>query len=120
VGLACFIEFRRVELLKVFFLFQVLVKIGQFRPQRQDVLHFAHQDAVEFIDILLDVALGLLDVLKDAHIRLDDIYHVVDVLSVLAYQLFFLLQDDLDKVFVVTTDLVNIVGVFDLAALISL
>jgi len=64
--------------------------------------------------------LGLLDVLQDPHIGLDDIDYIVDVLSVLIDEFFLVLQDHLDQVLMVTANLVNIVGVFGLETSVSL
>jgi hypothetical protein len=74
----------------------VLVEVGQFRSEAEDVLHFTHQNAIQLVDILFDVALGLFDLLEDAHILLDYVNNVVDVLSVLRNQRLFLLQNHLD------------------------
>jgi hypothetical protein len=74
----------------------VLVEVGQFRSEAEDVLHFTHQNTIQLVDILFDVALGLFDLLEDAHILLDYVNNVVDVLSVLRNQRLFLLQNHLD------------------------
>ena len=42
VVLARLAQLRRVELLQALLLLQVLVKSGQFRSDREDVLHFLH------------------------------------------------------------------------------
>ena len=64
--------------------------------------------------------MGLLYGLKDAHVGLDDVHNVVDVLAVLTNELFFLLEDHLDQVLMVPADLVNIVCVLDLDLLVGL
>jgi len=74
----------------------VLVEVGQFRSEAENLLHFAHQNIVELVNVLFDVALGLFDLLEDAHVLLDYINNVVNVLSVLRNQRLLLLQNHLD------------------------
>ena len=61
----------------------MLVEVGQFRPDSQDAFHLFHEDAIELVDVLFNVALRLLHSLQDAHVLLDDVHDVVYMLAVI-------------------------------------
>ena len=61
----------------------MLVEFGQIRPQVADVLHLLHQDLVKIVYVVLNIGLGLLNVLQKAHVLLDYIDDVINVLPVL-------------------------------------
>ena len=61
----------------------MLVEFGQIRPQVTDVLHLLHQDLVKTVYVVLNIGLRLLNVLQKAHVLLDDIDDVINVLPVL-------------------------------------
>lgn len=63
----------------------MLVKGGQFTPEAEDVLHFAQQNAVQFINVLFYITLRLFNLLENTHILLDDVDNVVNMLSVLRH-----------------------------------
>ena len=81
--LACLVELCGVQLLQVFLFFQVFVEAGKFGPQAQDVVHFTHQDVIELFDVVFDIALRFFNVLKNAHILLNNVDYVVNMLTVL-------------------------------------
>ena len=118
--LPCFIQPRRVELLKILLLLEVLIEVGQVRSEAHNMINFAHQDPIELLYVRLDVTLRLFNVLKDAHIFFDDVDDVIDVLSVVRNETFFLLKYHLNQVLMVSADLVNIASILGLEIIVSL
>ena len=47
--LPCFIQLRRVKLLKILLLLEVLVEAGQVGSEAHNVIHFANQDHIEVL-----------------------------------------------------------------------
>ena len=84
------------------------------------MLHFLKQDAIQLINILLYIALWFFNSLQDAHVLFNDINNFIDVVPVLWDEGFFLLQNDFDKILMVTANPVNIVCVFHLYMLVGL
>jgi len=118
--LAGLVQLRCVELLQVLLLLQVLVEARQLRAKAQDMIHFTNEDSVQFVDVFFDIRLGFLDMLQDSHVGLNNIHDVIDVLTVLAYELLFLLQDHFNQILMGATNLVNILGVLGLDTLVRL
>ena len=56
------------------------------------MLHLLHQNSIELVDVLFDLAVRLLDFLENAHVLLDNVHDVVYVLSVVRYQRLFFLK----------------------------
>ena len=120
MALPCFIQLRRVELLKILLLLEVLVEASQVRSEAHNVIHFTYQDGVEVLYVWLDVTLRLFNILKDTHIFFDDVDYVIDVLSVVRNETFFFLEYHFDQVLMVAANLVNIASIFSLKIIISL
>ena len=49
VTLSCFIQLRRIELLKILLLLEVLVEAGQVGSEAHNVIHFTNQDHIEVL-----------------------------------------------------------------------
>lgn len=47
--LPCFIQLRRVKLLKILLLLEVLVEAGQVGSEAHNVIHFTNQDHIEVL-----------------------------------------------------------------------
>ena len=84
--LTCFIQLGRVKLLQTFFFLKVLVEAGKFGTKSKNVLHFTHQNAIELANVVFNVALGLFNMLQDAHVLLNDVNDFIDVLPMLRNQ----------------------------------
>lgn len=84
------------------------------------MLHLAHQNTIKLFHIFFNVALRLLNGLQDAHVLLDHINHIINVLSMFLKQRLFLFENDFDEILVVTADFIKIVGIFDLHILVAL
>ena len=49
MALPCFIQLRRVKLLKILLLLEVLVEAGQVGSEAHDVIHFTNQNRIEVL-----------------------------------------------------------------------
>ena len=76
---------------------QVRVERDQLFPHLRDHRDLLLQEGVQIGDILLDVGAGLVHLVEEGHLLLDEVHHVVDVPAVARNDLLFLLQDLFDK-----------------------
>ncbi len=60
------------------------------------MVHFAHQNAVKFLYIVLNVTLRLFHILQNAHILFNYVNDIIDVFSMLRNESLFLFKDDFD------------------------
>ena len=51
MALPCFIQLRRVKLLKILLLLEVLVEAGQVGSEAHYVIHFTNQDRIEVLNV---------------------------------------------------------------------
>jgi hypothetical protein len=84
-----------IKPLQVLFLSQVRVERDKFLSEFPNQLHLVEQNAIEVSDVAVDVTLRLVDCVQQVHVFARDFNHIVNVLSVTLYQLFFLLKNDL-------------------------
>ena len=69
----------------------------QLFPHLRDHRDLLLQEGVQIGDVLLDVGAGLVHLVEEGHLLLDEVHHVVDVPAVARDNLLFLLQDLFDK-----------------------
>ena len=106
-----FVQLGHVKFVQIFFLLQVLVEACKLGPDLEDVIHLLHQNSIELVDILFNLTVRLLYFLEYAHVLLDNVHDIINVLSMIRYQRLLFLKNHLDQKFMVLTDPLNIVPV---------
>ena len=107
-----FVKFCHVKFVQIFFLLQMLVETCKFRSYREDVLHLLHEYSVKLVNVFIDFTVWLLNFLKNAHVLLDNVHDVINVLPMVRYQGLFLLEDHFYQEFMVLANFLNIICIF--------
>lgn len=100
-----------VQFGQLLFSLDVLVEVEAVPSQVHHHLNLTNQDLVELLDVGLDVGAGLVHVLEDGHLLLDDLDTLLTAGVVLEYELLLLLQDLLNYFLVVLAELLDVLGV---------
>ena len=84
------------------------------------MLHFLHENSIKLVDVFVDFTVWLLNFLEDAHVLLDNVHDVVNVLPMIRYQGLFFLEDHFDQEFMVLANFLNIICILLLYMLVGL